>query len=101
MRIELVTDGGFAAFPGLAAPIALDDAKLPADRRAELQRLLNLALAEKAVHGAAKAAPVPDARRYKISIQRDAQRYELDAADPMVPSAFASLMKFVRDNGAR
>ena len=41
MRIELVTDGGFAAFPGLAAPIALDDAKLPADRRAELQRLLN------------------------------------------------------------
>lgn len=100
MRIELVTDGGLAAFPGLAAPVKLDAAQLTADRGSELQRLVKLAVAEKPGQAAAKAAPVPDGRRYRISIQGDAQ-HELDAADPMVPPAFAALMDFVRAHGVR
>ena len=101
MRIELTTDGGFAAIPGLATPILVDAANLSPEHSVELKRLTGDALAEKASRGPAKAAPIPDGRRYRITIQHDAAHYELDAADPMIPPAFAALMEFVRANGRR
>lgn len=68
MRVELATDGGFAAMPGLAKPVLLDAADLSPDHGAELKRLVEAAVAEKAQRGSVKAAPVPDGRRYRITI---------------------------------
>ena len=101
MRVELSTDGGFAAIPGLAKPVLLDAADLSPDHGAELKRLVEAAVAEKAQRGSVKAAPVPDGRRYRITILGDGARNEIEAADPMIPPAFEALMEFARANGRR
>lgn len=106
MRIELVTEGGFAAMPGLARPVLLDAAGLSPEQSAELQRLVQAALAEKARQGPAKAkaAPIPDGRSYRITVQAEGEagaRKLIEAADPAVPPAFKALMEFARANGQR
>jgi hypothetical protein len=101
MRIELSIDGGFAAIPGLAKPIVLDPANVSSDHGAQLQQLVNAALTENARGESVKAVRVPDARHYRISIQRDGERHELEADDPVVPPAFDALMDFVKANGQR
>ena len=101
MRVELATDGGFAAIPGLARPVLLDAVDLSPDHGAKLKRLVEAALAEKAQRGSTKAAPVPDGRRYHITILGDGARNEIEAADPMIPPAFEALMEFTRGNGRR
>lgn len=101
MRVELNTEGGFAAIPGLAKPVSVDAADLSSDLSKELQRLVNSALAEKAPAGSVKRSPVPDGRRYRISVQRGGSRDEVEADDPVTPPAFDALMDFVRANGRR
>ncbi len=102
MRVELVTDGGFAAIPGLAKPVLLEAASLASTQGAELKRLVAAALAEKAQRGPVKAAPVPDGRSYRITIvEDDGARHQIEAGDPAVPPAFEALMDFARANGHR
>lgn len=101
MRIELTTDGGFAAIPGLAKPILVDTANLLPELSGELNRLVDSALAEKTPHGSVKRSPVPDGRHYRITIERGGTRDEIEATDPMIPPALDALMKFVRANGRR
>lgn len=103
MRVELVTDGGFAAIPGLAKPVLLDAASLPPSQGVELKRLVAAALAEKAQRGQVKAAaPVPDGRSYRLTIvEDDGARHQIEAGDPMLPPAFEALMEFARANGHR
>src|SRR5436309_1034169 len=101
MRIELITDGGFAAIPGLAKPILLDCATLSPEQNARSQRLVDAALTEKDQRKSVKTATVPDGRRYRLTIQRDGARYVVEAADPVIPPAFDALMEFVKANGLR
>jgi hypothetical protein len=101
MRVELVMDGGFAAIPGLAKPVLVEATDLSPERGAELKRLVEAALAEKPPRGRAKVAPVPDGRRYRITIRGDGAAHQIEAADPMVPPAFEALMAFARANGHR
>jgi hypothetical protein len=101
MRVELTTDGGFAAIPVLAKPILVDAANLSPELSGVLERLVDSALAEKVPRGSGKRAPVPDGRHYRITIQRGDTRDEIEAADPMIPPAFAALMEFVRVNMRR
>ena len=102
MRVELATDGGFAAIPGLAKPVLLDAASLSPTQSVELQRLVAAALAEKAQRGSVKAAPVPDGRSYRFTVVGgDGARHQIEASDPMVPPAFEALMEFAKANGHR
>ena len=104
MRIELATEGGFAAMPGLAKPVLLEAASLSPEQGAELQRLVQAALAEKASQAPtkARAAPVPDGRSYRITVEGEGSARKLiEAADPAVPPAFQALMEFARSNGRR
>jgi len=101
MRVELTTEGGFATFPGLAKPIVLDAAELSADDNMELEKLAAAARDENLPYQSSRAAPVPDGRRYRISIRHENASYVLEAADPMVPPAFGALMDFVKKNGRR
>lgn len=104
MHIELVTEGGFAALPGLARPVVLDEANPPAAcgcGRSELAALVDAALAERQAVGQGAPSSLPDARSYRITIERDGQREVLVAADALVPPAFAALRDFVRKHGVR
>ncbi|SAL55822.1 hypothetical protein AWB73_06133 [Caballeronia turbans] len=100
MHAELTTDGGFAAFPGLARPVILDEGDLSAQDGAEFARLVAAARDEASAPGPRAAKPVPDGRTYRINIDGgDALR--LKAADPAIPPAFAALMDFVKRHGHR
>lgn len=106
MHIELVTEGGFAALPGLARPVVLDEAHHAAAcgcGRNELAALVEAALAERQTVGIGQAAPssLPDARSYRMTIERNGQREVLVATDASVPPAFAALRDFVRKHGVR
>ena len=56
MRIELTTDGGVAAIPGLAKPILLDSATMSSAQCTHLQRLVDAALSERTQCASIKAA---------------------------------------------
>ena len=100
MRIELTTEGGVAAIPGLAKPILLESMTMSSEQCAHLQRLVDAALMERTQCASPKAA-VPDGRRYRLTIQRDGARSEIEAEDPAIPPAIEALMQFVRLNGRR
>ena len=95
MRVELTIDGGFAFIPGLAKPIVLDDAQLSGEDSNNLRRLCQAALTTPRQHAATPLAALPDARRYRLTIEIDDQRHELVAADPITERAVAELIDFV------
>ncbi|KAK43569.1 hypothetical protein BG58_31525 [Caballeronia jiangsuensis] len=100
MHAELTTDGGFAAIPGLASPVVLDEHDLSPEDGAEFARLVAAARDEASAPRPRAAKPVPDGRTYRINIDGgDALR--LQAADPSIPPAFAALMNFVKGHGHR
>lgn len=101
MRIELVTEGGFAAMPGLARPTVLDAAEVEPAVRDELGALVDAALAEQRSTVASTPSNFPDARRYHITIVRDQQHDKLVAADAALPPAFKELLHYVRQHGKR
>ena len=100
MHIELHTEGGFAAIPGLTRPIVLDDVAASAADSGTLDALVDAALAEQR---SAAAAPrnFPDARSYRLSIERNGRHDLLSASDAQVPPAFKALMQFVKRHGHR
>jgi Emfourin len=99
--IELTIHGGFGAFPGISMPIKLDSASLSPSLATELRRRFEAAETEARHRQSGKSDGVPDGRRYRMVIQSGGQRYQIDAADPVVPPAAAALMEFVRANGHR
>jgi len=101
VRVELSIDGGFAYMPGLARPIIADATQLPAEDAAQLRRLCEAALAAGRQGGASPALPIPDGRRYRLTIEFGAVRRELTAADPVIEPEVAALIRFVQDRGQR
>ena len=101
MRIELLTEGGFAAIPGLARPTVLAADRADPAVRDELGALVAAALAEQRNTVACTPSNYPDARRYQITIERDKVRDVLVAADAAVPPAFSKLLQYLRQHGQR
>jgi hypothetical protein len=101
MRVELTIDGGFAYIPGLAKPIVLDGAQLLGSDLVKLRRLCHEALAAPNREAKTQPAVLPDARRYRLTLEMDGERHELIAADPVIPPAAAELIDFVRARGSR
>lgn len=101
MRIELLTEGGFAAIPGLARPTVLDASQAEPAMRDELTALVEAALAEQRNTVACTPSNFRDARRYQITIERDQARDVLVAADGALPPAFNKLLHYLRQHGQR
>ncbi|WP_350029833.1 protealysin inhibitor emfourin [Caballeronia sp. INDeC2] len=100
MHAELTTDGGLAAFPGLARPVVLDEDDLSPEEGTEFARLVAAARDEAGAPAPRATKPVPDGRTYRIDINGD-DALRLKAADPSIPPAFAALMDFVKRHGHR
>jgi hypothetical protein len=101
LRVELTIDGGFAYVPGLAKPIVLDGAELAASDLAKLRLLCREALATPNRDARAQTASLPDARRYRLTLEIDGQRHEITAADPVGLPVVAELIEFLRTRGSR
>jgi hypothetical protein len=91
MKIELSVDGGFARLPGLAKPVTIDSATLPAARRAKLASLVARA---RFFDAAAPAPPAAarDARAYTIAIDDGARRRALCVAEPIADPSMRDLV---------
>ena len=86
MRVELTIDGGFAYIPGLAKPIVLDGTQLDGSELAELRRLCDAALAAPNRGAEAPSAALPDARRYRLTLEIDGERHEITRGRPDQPT---------------
>lgn len=95
MRIEFRIDGGLAALPGLATPVSIDCATLPANDAARLGKLVRKAdffgLPQPRV-----AAPMPDARAYTIAIDDGLQCRTLTFAEPIDDANMRELVAELR-----
>lgn len=99
MRIELVTEGGFAALPGLQKPVVLDCAALPPDVAAQCEELVRELTA--APPPSAAPAALRDARRYTVRVEADGRTSSFAASDTAMPAAFRRLLDLVRSHGRR
>jgi hypothetical protein len=99
MRIEVTIGGGFAWIPGLVRPLVLDTESLPPEEAAELHRLCDEALQALREQQAARRAPTPDARTYRIVIETDTGKSEVACADPLAHPV-AALVAFIRVRAA-
>lgn len=99
MRIEVVTEGGFAALPGLQKPLVLDCAGLAADVAAQCGKLVHELAA--APHVTAAPAALRDGRRYTIKVESDGQPLTLAASDTAMSPAFRALLDLARAHGKR
>ncbi|GGY95685.1 protealysin inhibitor emfourin [Pseudoduganella plicata] len=103
MRIELVTEGGFAALPGLQKPVVLDCALLPADVAVDVTAQCNELVRELAAAPPAAATPTAlrDARRYTVTVEADGRTSSFTASDTAMSAAFRHLLDLVRSHGRR
>lgn len=97
MRVQFVTEGGIAHFPGLSKPVVIDSARLSEDKATELRRLVEGAQffslppqANKPQRGAA------DYFRYTITVEEGERRHTVQVTDPVADSGLRELVAFLR-----
>jgi hypothetical protein len=95
MHIDFRIDGGLAAVPGLAKPVSIDCAALPANDAARLGKLVRKADFF-GVRPQAAAAPLPDARTYTIAIDDGLQCRTLTFAEPIADTSMRELVAELR-----
>ena len=98
IRVELRIEGGFAHIPGLARPLVVDARDLHPEGAATLERLCK-AVSHVGSAGSPGATPMPDARRYRLTIAGDGATRQIEATDPVPHHALAALIEFVRAHG--
>jgi hypothetical protein len=91
IKVDVERSGGFG---GLVLRRTLDTADLTSDEAARLRVLLDEADLD-AVDPAARSLPVPDAFRYRLTVVRGGQRWELSLGDPQVPARLRPLLRHV------
>ena len=101
MRIDFRVDGGLAAFPARSKTVSIDSAALPPAQTARLRDLVERAgfFALPAGHG--PAAPLPDARAYRIDIADGARRHCLTVSEPIASDALRALVAELRQHADR
>ncbi len=95
MHIDFRIDGGLAAFPGLAKPVSIDCAALPANDAARLGKLVRKADFF-GVPQPPAAPPMPDARAYTIAIDDGLQCRTLTFAEPIADASMRELVAELR-----
>jgi hypothetical protein len=91
MKIEFSVEGGIAHFPGLAKPVTIDAARLPAPHVARLRKLVDGAR----FFDVAAAAPSPharDAQCYTIAIDDGARQRTVTVSEPIANAAMRDLV---------
>jgi len=96
MRIKFSIDGGLAAFPGLAKPLAIDCDLLAPDERARLHRLVDRAGVFAGAEPPSAGAHPADARRYTITVDDGARRSTVTVAEPISNGALRALISQLR-----
>jgi hypothetical protein len=95
MRIDFRVDGGFAALPGLSAPVSIECAALPPAREAELRDLVQRASFFTRPEAQA-APPMPDARRFTITVDDGPRCRTMTVHEPISDPALRDLVDEVR-----
>jgi len=98
MRIELTTEGGFAAVPGLQRPMRLDCAALSPEQAAQCEALVRAVAAEPVQ---AEPSAMRDGRRYTLRIDDGGRTLLFSATDMTMAPGYRGLLEFVRLHGAR
>jgi len=102
VRVELRTEGGLGAFPGLSGTFACESQRLAEDDARRLAALVEASGLLAGAAGVLGGAPAPiarrgaDRRRYVLTIQDGSLRQTVTAEDPLTP-ALASLVAFLRE----
>jgi hypothetical protein len=98
MRVELLTEGGVAFFPGLSKPIVIESADLPQAQASRLEQLVE------AAHffdlpAASRAVPknAADVRRYVVTVEDGKRRHTVRFVDPVEDPNQQSLLDFLHD----
>ena len=98
MRVELLTEGGVAFFPGLNKPIVVESADLP---QAEAQRLEQLIADVRFfdLPAASRALPktAADMRRYVITVEDGQRRHTVRFVEPIEDPDQQALIDFLQD----
>ena len=96
MKIDFRTEGGLAAFPGLAAPLTIHCDALPPPEnermRALVQRAGFFALPSRDARPA-----MPDARAYTIAVDDGARCKTVTVREPIANPALRDLVDALRD----
>lgn len=95
MHIDFRIDGGLAAFPGVAKPVSIDCAALPASDAEHLGKLVRKADFF-GVPQPRVVAPAPDARAYTIAIDDGLQCRTLTFAEPIADASMRELVAELR-----
>jgi hypothetical protein len=96
MRIDFRMEGGFAALPGLAAPVTIECDALPPVQQARLRDLLHRA--DFFTRPADNVPnPVPDARSYTIEVDDGANCRSVTVHEPIRDPALRDLVADLRD----
>ncbi|MGK9234181.1 hypothetical protein KXS07_21725 [Inquilinus limosus] len=101
MRITFaMSSTGIFYSPGLAQPVVLDLSALPSEEAARIEALVRDAHVldrPAAPEGAPEGAPVPDARRFTVTVDEDGRSRTLELAEPIADPALKALIRCLQD----
>jgi hypothetical protein len=98
MRVELLTEGGVAFFPGLSKPVVIDSADLS---QAEAQRLEQLVGEARFFELPAASRSLPkggaDIRTHTITVKDGRRSHTVRLAEPIENQNLQALIEFLQD----
>ena len=96
MKIDFRTEGGLAAFPGLAAPLTIHCDALPPPENERMRALVQRAGFFALPSRDARAA-MPDARAYTIAVDDGARCNTVTVREPIADPALRDLVDALRE----
>ncbi|HEU5102749.1 MAG TPA: protealysin inhibitor emfourin [Roseiflexaceae bacterium] len=98
MRVELLTEGGFAVFPGLNKPIIVDSADLPPAEARRLKQLVSDARFFDLPAGP-RALPkgAADMRKHTVTVEDAGRSHTVRLTEPIEDANLQALIEFLED----
>lgn len=94
MRIQFMTEGGLAYFPGLNKPVTIDTAHLPAGEAAMWEGLVRSTHFFTVPERASPAVPgAADYRQYTIMVDDGGQRHSIRLDEPVTDPGLRTLVE--------
>jgi hypothetical protein len=93
VKFELRVGGGLAYLPGLAAPLIVDTAALPAEERQALERLVVDASVFDQPSSPKVATRGADQRTYTLTVDDGSRKHTVRLSDPVGDPALATLLQ--------
>ena len=98
MRVELLTEGGIAFFPGLNKPVVLNSSDLPKEQATQLQQLVDSTRFFDLPTASRSLPPgAADMRRYTITVEDGRHRRTVRLNDPIQDVRLQALIDFLQD----